>query len=408
MKRLNRVLPSNTLALLQQAVAIATAKELPLYLVGGPVRDLLLQQPITDLDLVVQGDAWLVAEAFQAVVGGTLTQHARFRTAVVEVTSDDGTLAIDFVTARSESYPAPAALPVVTPSHIHDDLQRRDFTINTLALRLTAPHALLDPFGGRNDIAAGWIRVLHDASFRDDPTRILRAVRFAARFSFALESHTRMLILAALNDDLIMQTTAPRILNELWLLLAEPQPEAALHLLHELGALPQLVLPWTDPLPEQFAAARTANWGGVSLRELYVGLLIWSMTAAQRAAFTNRYNLPAAERKLAHELSRVPLDALRQPQIDAPTLEQLLQPFSIATLRVLQLVAQPPVKQHIAHYVDEIQPLQPLLSGDDLRVRGILPGSHYRALFAELRRAQLNGEIVTREAALHWLATYNP
>ena len=135
-RQLQRALPTAMLRLLQTAIELAAAQQVPLYLVGGPVRDAYRQQPVTDLDLVIAGDAWPMAELFAAATGGRLTRHAAFRTAVVEVQSDATSYAIDFVTARREVYPTPAALPVITPAEIDDDLRRRDFTINTLALRL--------------------------------------------------------------------------------------------------------------------------------------------------------------------------------------------------------------------------------------------------------------------------------
>ncbi|MBV9787535.1 MAG: CCA tRNA nucleotidyltransferase, partial [Chloroflexi bacterium] len=315
-ERLAHALAPEILALVERAVRIAEEQQQPIYLVGGPVRDLLLRQPITDIDLVVEGDAWTIAEAFQAETGGKLTKHAAFRTAAVEIALGSQPFVIDFVTARRESYPTPAALPVVTPAHIHDDLRRRDFTINTLALRLTSADAtLLDPFAGQQDLRAGLVRVLHDESFIDDPTRILRGVRFAARFAFVVEPHTTALVGAALAENMIARTSSQRILHELWLLLAEQRPEQALLLLHEWGAFPQLELLWSSDWLAQFPAARAAAWPDLPL--LGFGLLIWPMNQTQRAAFATRYNLPTAERKLLHELPFAVPPALDQPELSA-------------------------------------------------------------------------------------------
>jgi tRNA nucleotidyltransferase (CCA-adding enzyme) len=390
--------------LLETAVQIAARHGTPIYLVGGPVRDLFLEQPIADIDLVVEGDAWVIAEAFHAVVGGKLTQHAAFRTAAVALDVQGSPLTIDFVTARREIYPTPAALPEITPSHIGDDLQRRDFTINTLALRLDlAKVLLLDPFAGLDDIRDGVVRVLHDESLYDDPTRILRGARFAARLHFAVEPHTRTLIGDALDAEMIVRTSAQRILHEIWLLLSEPQPEAALALLHEWGALPQLALVWHACWPTQFPAARSARWPDTPLQLLYFGLLIWPLNATQRAAFTTRYNLPSAERKLIQELPIAPPLALDQPSLAAVELEQVLQRYNTAVLRVLQLVAPPVAAAQIMRYITTIRPLPALLSGDDLRARGIPPGPIYREVLHELRQAQLSGIITSHEDALGWL-----
>lgn len=406
--QLQRTLPAAMQRLLQRAIELADAQRLPLYLVGGPVRDAYLQQPVTDLDLVIEGDAWPLAEAFAATTGGRLTTHAAFRTAVVEVAADDAICAIDFVTARREIYPAPAALPVVTPSHMADDLRRRDFTINSLALKLSgAAVALLDPFDGIGDITARLIRVLHDDSFRDDPTRILRAARFAARLDFAVAPQTETLLAAALAERMIARTSSQRILHELWLTLDEPQPERTLALLRRWDALDQLELVWSEQWPALFAAARAADWPEVTLRELYIGLLIWPMPTPARRAFAARYNLPTAVRKLLDELPAggwpARLEPLAEPAISALELERLLHGLSTSALRALQLVAPPVAAVNIARYLAAIRPLPALLSGDDLRTQGVPPGPIYRQVLAELRQAQLAGSVTTSEAARRWL-----
>ena len=158
---------------------IAHDSEFQAYLVGGPVRDRLLGAPTADLDVTVVGDALAVAKRVAADIQGRLTVHQRFGTATVTA----GSLTIDLVTARRETYNSPGALPDVEPGGIADDLARRDFTINAMALPLLASIGdPVDPHRGRADLEAGLIRVLHPESFRDDPTRILRAVRYAARF----------------------------------------------------------------------------------------------------------------------------------------------------------------------------------------------------------------------------------
>jgi tRNA nucleotidyltransferase (CCA-adding enzyme) len=400
--KLVHMLPATLHDWLQQAASLARAHSRPIYLVGGPVRDLMLDQPVTDLDLVIEGDIWPIAEAFASTTGGKVTYHAAFRTAAVELIHDNTPFVVDFVTARRETYPAPAALPVVEPSHILDDLHRRDFTINTLALRLDPPQAaLLDPYGGQRDLEARLVRVLHDRSFIDDPTRILRAARFAARLRFTIEPHTRRLIEAALADRMLERTSAQRTLNELWLLLDEPEPQHALRLLHELGALPQLGLIWSDEWPRLFAAG-AARLDDATDHDIRFGLLVWPLNTAQRRAFVARYNLPAAKRKLLDEVQHPLPSALAQSELNAVELERLLQPYSPTTLRVWQLV-EPTVADHIARYLDTIKPLPPLLAGADLQARGVPPGPIYRQLLSELRTAQLAGAITTREAALQWL-----
>jgi tRNA nucleotidyltransferase (CCA-adding enzyme) len=165
--------------------AVAGGK--PVYLVGGAVRDLLLGRGRTDIDLVVEGDA----AALGARLGGEVVEHERFATAKARLEGHD----VDIATARAESYPYPGALPEVEPTAgIAADLARRDFTINAMAIPLRRDTELIDPHRGREDLAAGLLRVLHERSFEDDPTRALRAARYAARFGFGLEPDTAGLL----------------------------------------------------------------------------------------------------------------------------------------------------------------------------------------------------------------------
>ena len=167
---------------------------LPVHLVGGPVRDWLMGWDIRDLDFVLEGDAPSLARELAQRVNGQVTVHNRFGTATVELGGDR----IDLVTARKEVYPVPGALPAVEPSSLLDDLARRDFTINAMAVPLDGGMAeVIDPFGGREDLRDGLVRTIHGRSFRDDPTRLFRAVRYEQRLDFALSGETLKQFLAA-------------------------------------------------------------------------------------------------------------------------------------------------------------------------------------------------------------------
>lgn len=202
----------------------------PVYLVGGAVRDLLLGRGRVDIDLVVEGDAAALAER----LGAEVTSHERFGTAKVRLNGHE----IDVAGARSESYPRPGALPVVVGgADLEDDLRRRDFTINAMAIPLLGQPQLIDPFGGQADLAARQLRVLHDNSFADDPTRAIRAARYAARFGFGLESRTAELLRAA---DLNTVSSERREV-ELLRLAAERSAADGLSLLSDWGLLELLV-----------------------------------------------------------------------------------------------------------------------------------------------------------------------
>lgn len=210
-----------------ELAAVRDAAGDPVYLVGGAVRDLLLDQGRADIDLVVEGDAAALASR----LGADVVAHERFGTAKVKLDGHE----LDIATARSESYPRPGALPVVEPAAaIEEDLCRRDFTINAMAIPLRGEARLLDPHGGQDDLAAEQLRVLHDRSFIDDPTRAIRAARYAARFGFELEARTaERLRQADLNT-----VSADRRDAELLRLAAEEKAPLAFELVERWGLLP--------------------------------------------------------------------------------------------------------------------------------------------------------------------------
>jgi tRNA nucleotidyltransferase (CCA-adding enzyme) len=198
----------------------------PVYLVGGAVRDLLLGRPRSDVDLVVEGDA----AALAARLGGAGKEHERFGTVKVEVEGHE----LDIATARTETYPEPGALPVVSPAEsVEADLGRRDFTVNAMAIPLVGEPRVIDPHRGREDLAEGLLRVLHPRSFLDDPTRAIRAARYGSRFGFALEAETYEL----LRRTDLSTISADRRRAELERLAAEPKGRVGLGLLAGWGLL---------------------------------------------------------------------------------------------------------------------------------------------------------------------------
>jgi tRNA nucleotidyltransferase (CCA-adding enzyme) len=238
------------------------AERVPAYLVGGVVRDLLLGIGGADLDVAIEGDP----AALTDMPGFTPERDAVFLTARLQ----QGEMKIDVAQTRAESYPRPGALPEVRPASIGDDLARRDFTVNAMAVPLIGERELIDPHGGLDDLKAGLLRVLHDSSFVDDPTRALRAARYAARFGFELEPGTA----ALLRDTDLSTASEDRVDNELRRIAAEEDPAEALALIVDWGLMPNL-----DPqAPERVAeVARLASaqpWSEWVDRELAVMLAI--------------------------------------------------------------------------------------------------------------------------------------
>ena len=234
-KKMETLLPKDIMKLLQRIGTAANARGYTAFIVGGVVRDMMLAVKNLDLDIVVEGDAIKLGEELSRLLRASLVVHKRFGTCSI-ITRDR--LKIDLATARKEVYEKPAALPTVQFSSLKNDLIRRDFTINAMAASLNKDSfgQLIDLFGGRRDLARGSIRIIHDKSFMDDPTRIFRAVRFEARPGFSIEAKTLRLAKIAIKKGMLAKLSKYRIRKELALISKEEGVYKALKRLEELGA----------------------------------------------------------------------------------------------------------------------------------------------------------------------------
>jgi len=371
---------------------LANEEALEAYLVGGPVRDRLLGIPATDLDITVVGDAPRMAERLASQFGGRLTVHHRFGTATVDAAG----VTIDLVTARRETYRSAGALPDVQPGDIEDDLARRDFTINAMAIPVAGHESdLVDLHGGKRDLAAGLVRVLHELSFRDDPTRMLRAVRYAARFEFDIEPETADLMASALASGAMSTLTGDRLRHELARILQEPDPAATLRRADEAGVLraihPSLSaahLPATSAMPHG-----PLTW---------VAALAWPLSAAEAGSLTARLNAPSdwervisdavRVRRLSPQLSDPRTDAVRPSEVCG-----LLDGLAPDALRAAMMLAPTPAANRIDRYLGEWWTVAPRLRGDDVLALGVPAGPAVGEALRALRRARLDG--VTRSRA---------
>jgi tRNA nucleotidyltransferase (CCA-adding enzyme) len=239
---LSRV-PESDLQLLRSLGGLADERGTTAYVVGGVVRDFLLDLPNYDMDVVVEENATDFAEAAAVLLGGSIKAHTRFGTVILVL---PGGRKVDLATARSEVYERPGALPTVTPGTMESDLKRRDFTINSMAVVLNPDDfgTLLDPFGGRRDLGESILRVLTNASFEDDPTRILRGVRFCARFGLSIEPVTEALLRRAVDERRTDTVSGERLENELKLILSGDDPWPQVFRLIDWGILPAMVEGW--------------------------------------------------------------------------------------------------------------------------------------------------------------------
>lgn len=410
-------------AMVQIVSQVTDELDMPVYFVGGLVRDLLLGKSSVDLDMVVEGDAITLVRRLRARYGGDARSHDRFGTAKWMVTpavwrkvAPDADLTnvpatIDFVTARAEFYTRPTALPEVERGSIKLDLHRRDFTINTLAIRLDGAHLgeLLDFYGGRRDLELGLIRVLHSLSFIDDPTRILRAVRLEQRLGFTIESHTAELMTAAL--PLLDRVTGDRIRHEIELALREENPIPVMERLAETGVMAQLHpgLTWQPATAEAFGRVppllADPLWRETLQEEspafVYFALWVTPLSATVQDEVMNRLRVRKATRddvngleQLLRDLATLPADA--RPSQWAKALRP--HPGRVLLAALAALGPYSPASAAIQNYWRSWRFVRPVINGNDLLAMGIKPGPEIGRLLDHLLVARLDGK-VTDEAA---------
>lgn len=382
---------------LRLAGEIARGTGQSLYLVGGVVRDLLLERQNYDLDLVLEGDAIGLARRLAAAGYGKVTAHHRFGTARLSWAGWN----VDLAMARRETYDSPGALPSVEPGTIRDDLFRRDFTVNAMAVELDTGRygRLLDPYGGESDLREKSIRVLHEKSFVDDATRIWRALRYEQRLGFRLEPAT----LGWLKRDLpyLSTVSGDRIRNELELALQEDKPEKCLRRAGELGVLSRLQpsLSSGDWLAEVFARARQYAGSGTDLPWLYLSLLVYPLDR-QEVGYLIAYLRPRkwTARALRDTIDlKSRLDRLEEPDIPGSRIYSILRKFSADAITANQLaVGSALVSRRLELYLGNLRSVKPALGGDDLKKMGIASGPAIKEILSRLLEARLDGKVTTR------------
>ncbi|MEH2309155.1 CBS domain-containing protein [Nostoc sp.] len=416
-----------------------------LYLVGGAVRDLLLAEAtpdtlmIKDIDLVVDGfhksaDVGAgveLAKALQQLYrAARLEIHGAFQTAALLWHKDPelDSLWVDIATARTEFYPYPAANPEVEASSIRQDLYRRDFTINAIALRLTSPRSgeLLDFFGGLLDLQAKQIRVLHPNSFIEDPTRIYRGVRFAVRFGFEIEPQTEEFIRYAINSGVYDRTSQEntktpalqtRLKTELKHILEAPYWKSALQLLDNLGAL-QCIHP-TLKLDESLLRKLRLLERCLRRFDAEQTIIHWQMRLESLIAHLEpEYRVKVAQNLQLQEDSIVRLKNLVQsfsqlmeclPTLQHPSqVVQLLRQYDLPMLILIALQSPREIRHQIWEYLIVWANVQPLLNGNDLKKLGYKPGPVYRQILDDILAATLDGVIKYKTEAEDFLAQHYP
>ena len=370
----------------------------------------------------MEGDAGRLADSLLRKYAGKSVFHSRFGTATW--TLDENTfkrlnvsplvafsypVSLDLISARSETYAQPGALPIVKRSTVDDDLRRRDFTINAMALRLDATHygQLFDPLGGQQDLARKQVRVLHDRSFVDDPTRMIRAVRYAIRYGLEIELGTLRLF----NDEarrVLSELSGERLRHEFDLIFEEVNPSVMLQRLAELDLLqpihPSLQhanfqLPYIDILPAEF--------GEITIPDILsfkrtLGWILWLMPLSDFdiEILSRRLDFPAVLTKCARSASALLAELHSFVDWKPSQLTFYLERLPSLSVYAVYLARQEPaLREYLVHW----RKIKPTITGDDLKQRGLQPGPRYAGLLRHLRAAWLDGEVQTREEEMNLL-----
>jgi len=394
LRRLKAGLGGDETLLLDAVRASAEDRGAIIYLVGGAVRDLLLGRGSPDWDVAVEGDAIGLAREVARRLGlERPVVHEAFGTATVALDSAH----VDLITTRREEYPQPGSLPVVRPSTLGDDLARRDFTINAMALGLTGERAgeLVDPYAGASDLRAGFIRVLHEGSFRDDATRLLRAARYAARFRFRLEDETERL---ARRDRGFLAAISPaRVRNEFERTFVEPRPVAVFRLMQRLE-LPPVLLPKL-----RFGERVLAGLRRLSETEWRESVLPWLAPALgwqriELARYVERFGLVRTEARAVQAIpqTRAALATLARGDARPSEIVARLDRMPEATLLAWVRGAPRSRRGMIAErYLRDLRHVRPLLRSEDLKRMGVPAGPLFGEVVRALRAARIDDPTLT-------------
>lgn len=405
-------LPEEVLALLNQISETAMRVNIPVYLIGGIVRDILLGKPNDDIDIVVEGDGILFAQGLQEDYGGEVIEHDSFGTATWTHPSK---LTIDITSSRLEYYDQPASLPDVETSTLEEDLHRRDFTINAMAIRLNDGHfgELIDPFGGREDLQEKTIKVLHNISFIEDPTRIFRAIRFEERFQFQMDEQTENLALNSI--DKVKNLTPNRIIEEMKRLFKEGDPATIIQRLFELNFWRQFGI----PMQSKAQSCRLA----MNLQTIYQGLaqeepiilsdgpswfnyFLMPYSVHSNVEAASRFALTKHDMKLLREIidlkqydgwDQVEKIGEYHPRLKSYSAEAILFMLSTEAVQDEQLVMD---------YVKKRTDLPQYVTGEDLVNSGLKPAPLFSDILLQLEVSQLNGEVKSKAEAMEWLEKF--
>lgn len=414
-------LPSEKLTIIQVVAQAAAEMKVSIFIVGGFVRDLILGFPSVDFDIVVEGDAIQLTRQLVRLYGGKVVEHHRFGTAkwFLEKSSlgNGANLGyLDLISSRMEFYPRPTALPVVERSSIKFDLHRRDFTMNTLALRLDGRHfgELFDYWGGIRDLKQGIIRVLHSLSFIDDPTRILRAIRFEQRFDFTIEERTMQQLMEA--KGLLSNLSGDRIRHELDLILDEKKRVSILSRLEKLGLLHEIHpgLTWNQSMEQEFkqipADQEINEWIAeippiTKFDRRFVSYCLWLSSLPDETVthVSRRIKLSKGTQKVIKGIKEVvslfPAIANKRPSEACEILEGIPELSTI----ISRIKLKSSEAGLLEDYLRKWKKVKPTVNGNDLKAMGVPSGERYKIILRKIKEGWLEGQITNRDQEMELL-----
>lgn len=407
-------LPEEIADLIEIVREVAKEGNHKMYIVGGFVRDLLLNRKNFDLDFVVEGDAIEIAEQVNHRLKGRLISHEKFQTAVITLPDQPH---IDFVSARREYYEYPAALPKVEKSTIWNDLFRRDFTINCMAIELNGKneYQLIDYFSGLDDLYNGQIRALYNLSFIEDPTRIFRAVRFASRLNFSIEEETKKFILQAVNDKMVNKLSHDRIREEIHGIFKDENLHRSLALMKELHIFKTLneghdisseEIQKVDNIPNTLKNFNTIDREDIRYSDIIVQQLLSGLPIGLVPKIINNY---VSYRQSYHGIieglrkKNKVYQYLQSQNVDLYDIYTLLE-FATDEMLVFYYndCNNSDIKHYLLYYKIKLQSIHTLITGQDLLALGVKPGPLFKRILKEVLKAKIQGHIYTKEDELSY------
>lgn len=395
------------------------------FLVGGYVRDSILGRENLDIDIVIEGDGIKLAQKVRNDLDANIIEHKRFGTATIEFPrpkkrGEAAKFKIDFASARSENYLEPAALPVVSLATIREDLFRRDFTINALAIQINRDNfgKIIDYFGGQEDLKNGIIRALHNLSFLDDPTRILRAIRFQQRLNFKIEKNTLFLLKKAIKFNIFSRLEKQRLRDELILLFKEKNPEDCIRIMNKICGLafiyPKLkfdrkminLLRKSQKEIEYFKNSFPAK-RNLDAWLIFFMAFLQSLNPKQAKDLCDRYVFQngITKRILSYFLLRKNIfRQLQNPKISKADIYRLLEPVSYEVIILLMSSTRKMIiKEKIANFLAIHNGIKLNVTGGDLQDLGLKPGPYFKSILTKVLRKKIEGGLTNREEELVFL-----